>query len=370
MEPISSPSQNRELIYQDPKRRTRIWTTSPAAQVRDADDEMTHEQIQATEVVPKTNRIRVSLGNINIEIESNEGSPVMQFTPRMHSSPLVKYSPQTSTTNPRRETGMSSRRAMGREIPSTPGSSPVHLKSESTTRDHVEREESMVDDVGGFGSELDLGGEHEPMAVDQEPQGGQEEGEEMDKEYTEPEEENVEDTDMAGLGIDNIGPDTQQALEDQPFEDLTIPDIELPPSPEKQSTKPKTNPSKISTFLDNLDEWVAQKAMKYDIDEDIVHYVLERTSCRPKLTVKVIRHIKNSSDRTGNSSVLHTNAELPDMRGVWTEKEDQELGRTTDARVLERLDEKHGYGAAAVRKEFLQNWNRSAMRLADTKWKH
>jgi len=223
----------------------------------------------------------------------------MGYTPRISAagtSPLVPR--RTSLGRGRESGGMSSRRAVGGEVPSTPGSSPVKMKSESLREEEPLREEWLPGlDTGGFGEEeLDFGGGGEEMRVDEE---GAAEMLEPDVVEEMQEEGHVQPKRAVnvGLGIDGMGPDTQAAFEEQDVEDYTIPNMEITPSPEKIEPKPPVE--KVSSFLDNLDEWVNQKAARYGLDQDLVLYILERTSCRPKLSVQVMRMLRNSDHKTG-----------------------------------------------------------------------
>jgi hypothetical protein len=64
----------------------------------------------------------------------------------------------------------------------------------------------------------------------------------------------------------------------------------------------------------------------------------------------------------------YTNVELPDLPGIWTSAEDK-LVYSGDARTIEKLDEKHGYGMSGARKVFLQVWNKTSIELAMRKAK-
>lgn len=290
----------------------------------------------------------------------------MGYTPRIGAagtSPLVTR--RTSLGRGRESGGMSSRRTVGGEVPSTPGSSPVKMKSESLREEPLREEWLPGFDTGGFGEELDFGGGGEEMRVDEE---GAAEVLEPDvvEDMQEEGHGQPEGAVNVGLGIGGIGPDTQAAFEEQDIEDYSIPNMEITPSPEKIEPKPPV--AKVSSFLDNLDEWVNQKSARYGLDQDLVHYILERTSCRPKLSVQVMRILRNSDHNTGFSipkSKLIIG--LPEMRGVWTEEDDEQL-KATNARIIEKLDEKHGYGESTLRKEFLQMWNRSAMNIKRARW--
>jgi TRF2-interacting telomeric protein/Rap1 - C terminal domain len=49
--------------------------------------------------------------------------------------------------------------------------------------------------------------------------------------------------------------------------------------------------------------------------------------------------------------------ELPEMKGVWTQMEDDILAQG-DAKQMKILDKKHGRGAAIDRKIFITSWRK------------
>src|SRR5277367_2746383 len=102
------PPEN--IIYKNPRRGTTIWRTPQTPRIdMDADDQLLREQL-TRESMGRTNRIRVSLGEINIEIESA-------------SSPIITQGPiqRRLASSPPEPVGRVGRRAGIGEIPSTPG---------------------------------------------------------------------------------------------------------------------------------------------------------------------------------------------------------------------------------------------------------
>jgi TRF2-interacting telomeric protein/Rap1 - C terminal domain len=246
------------------------------------------------------NRIRVISGDVTVEIET-AGTPPGGV-------------------------GSSGRRPLGKEIPSTPGSSPVTIRNRLGGRVRKVVPEVHVEEM-----DVDEGEQEEEEELDQEEEQEQEEDEE---------EEEQEDGYM--------GPNTQllHEAQDQDLEDYSIPVVDLSSRPSTPQRSPEP-----STFLTNLDTWIATKSTKYSVSPSLVHYILERTSCRPKLSVKVLKYIRGTDG-----------LELPDWAGLWTEQEDAVLGHM-DARAIERLDEKHGRGASGVRREFLAEWTIAAREM-------
>ena len=207
------PPEN--IIYQNPRRGTTIWRTPQPRNIdMDADDHLLHQDL-AQESVGRTNRIRVSLGEINIEIESA-------------SSPVITQGPiqRRLASSPPEQVGRLGRRPGMGEIPSTPGSSPTHFKTESLREDPVIDEDPLIEEELVVEEDIDL---------------------------REPE--------LNGLGIGAFGPDTQALFGGDDQEDeLEIPHLEFASSPTRpQSSKP-----------DALDEWVAKKAERYNAPEDLV----------------------------------------------------------------------------------------------------
>jgi len=238
------PSPPQELIYQDPDRRATIRLNSSKGSpfgprtphAKDDDDRLMHSQILQGSG-PRSNRIRVSLGDISIEIESN-GSPASANTPRQR---LVSVSGKGTNSI------ADGKRKIGREIPSTPGSSPLHMKMESiegkkrlimrTHNGHI-----GVDDVSTADEPTGLGAETQAMFTD-------------DEEYT-------------------------------------VPGLEIPDSPYK--FQPSTSRSATTKFLENTDEWVAKKAKRYHLDSDVIWWMLERTSGHPNLAIKALKAFRET----------------------------------------------------------------------------
>jgi hypothetical protein len=54
-----------------------------------------------------------------------------------------------------------------------------------------------------------------------------------------------------------------------------------------------------------------------------------------------------------------TNKELPELEGIWSYRDDDTLNQS-DAWDVKELDKKHGYGAAAERKLFLNVWAKTS----------
>lgn len=211
----------------------------------DEDDNMVHDHL-VRESMGRTNRIRVSMGEISIEIESNNSPRVSQATPRV----ISRYSPSRSN-------GANSRRATGGEVPSTPGSSPItKFKTESSRG-----EESFMEDI--YGEHL-LREELIPMDIDQQP---------FPDEQFDPREE-----DIRAFGPDDL-------------DDFTVPNLELTPSPRRidDGTTQLPTPPK---FLTNLDDWVLSKANRYDVDPQLIWWVLERTTGSPKLAIKTLKSFR------------------------------------------------------------------------------
>jgi hypothetical protein len=224
----------------------------------DEDDSMIHQQLQAPST-GRVNRIRVSMGEINIEIESNS-------SPRITSSPRVM--PRSSP--PRMRDGANSRRTIGGEIPSTPGSSPIKMKAESSRGG----EEDIVGDVRQDSEDiLDEHRETSPVS----------ELMDMDEDLQETLEDEEDD-------VVAMGPDTQALFED---DDFTIPQLDLTPSPHKKNGN--TSLSTSSKFLTNTDDWVTQKANRYNVDQELIWWIVERTTGRLKLAIKTLKSFRKKN---------------------------------------------------------------------------
>lgn len=142
-------------------------------------------------------------------------------------------------------------------------------------------------------------------------------------------------------------PDTQAILRSKtPAPDFSIPDPDggwnqmiasssptMPDSPRAESVFSQTE------LKDQMDAWIDAHAVD-GISVEQVESVLKNTSMDTVLADKALRH-------------LAKRAALPtDWRGVWTESDDEDL-RSTDARKIQRLQEKHGADCLTARWEFL-----------------
>ena len=142
-------------------------------------------------------------------------------------------------------------------------------------------------------------------------------------------------------------PDTQAILRSKtPAPDFTIPDPDggwnnlIASSPPTMPDSPRAESVFSQTELrDQMDAWIDAHAVK-GISVEQVESVLKNTSMDTALADKALRH-------------LAARAALPtDWRGVWTESDDEDL-KSTDARKIQRLQEKHGADCLAARWEFL-----------------
>ena len=301
---------NDSIVYHDPDRRATIWKSSPKTHwTTDEDDNMIHQQI-LQESRPGTKRVRVSLGDINIEIESNGDSPGFTSTPRV--GRLEPMSPEVRT---RRESGMgsagaSSRKAMGGEIPSTPGSSPIKFKSESLPAVE-DGEEMLIDDVLNdedlmrIDEDIDL---REPLLYGLKRSRDAEMQETIqiidpveDEEIPDPGQDIITSQEEIPapsqsrvvrheLGTNHMGQETQALFSTEENEDLSIPNVEITPSPAKINGVYSNFDTPTSKWLHSLDHWVAQKADRYSVDPEAVWWILERTGCKRKLAVTALKY--------------------------------------------------------------------------------
>ena len=142
-------------------------------------------------------------------------------------------------------------------------------------------------------------------------------------------------------------PDTQAILRSKtPAPDFSIPDPDggwnslvasspplMPDSPRAESVFSQTD------LKDQMDAWIDAHTTK-GISVEQVESVLKSTSMDTALADKALRHLAKK-------------VVLPkDWRGVWTESDDEDL-KSTDARKIQRLQEKHGADCLAARWEFL-----------------
>lgn len=142
-------------------------------------------------------------------------------------------------------------------------------------------------------------------------------------------------------------PDTQAILRSKtPMPDFSIPDPDggwnsliasspplIPNSPRAESVFSQTD------LKDQMDAWIDAHATK-GISVEQVESVLMSTSMDTTLAHKALRHL-------AKKGVLPK-----DRMGVWTESDDEDL-KSTDARKIQRLQEKHGADCLTARWEFL-----------------
>ena len=143
-------------------------------------------------------------------------------------------------------------------------------------------------------------------------------------------------------------PDTQAILRSKtPAPDFSIADPDggwnslmrssppvIPSSPRAESVFSPTE------LRDQMDAWIDAHAVK-GISVEQVESALKSTSMDTSLADKALRHL-------AKKGALPTN-----WRGVWTGSDDEDL-KSTDARKIQRLQEKHGADCLAARWEFLE----------------
>lgn len=204
------------------------------------------------------------MGDINIEIESDSSPKIIHDTPsRVFAGSSPPRSDRTFT-----------RRVISREIPSTPGTSPIRFRTDGSRDD----EEDILGDLPG---RLERGHEDDTMR-----------GEEMD-EIQETDDEGHINIEGRPAGMGAFGPDTQ-ALFEGDDDDLVIPNLEITPSPRKHDG----TQSSPSTLLTNTNEWVIKKADRYKVDQGLVWWILERTTGRPKLAVKALKSFLKTNGKS------------------------------------------------------------------------
>ncbi|CAD6584188.1 MAG: hypothetical protein ASARMPREDX12_001547 [Alectoria sarmentosa] len=142
-------------------------------------------------------------------------------------------------------------------------------------------------------------------------------------------------------------PDTQAILRSKtPAPDFSIPDPDggwnslIASSPPLMPNSPRAESEFSQTDLkDQMDAWIDGHATK-GISVEQVESVLKSTSMDTALAHKALRHLAKKGA-------------LPeDWRGVWTDSDDEDL-KSTDARNIQRLQEKHGADCLAARWQFL-----------------
>lgn len=160
--------------------------------------------------------------------------------------------------------------------------------------------------------------------------------------------EESESPDMKIHDLQPTLPDTQATLRSKtPAPDFSIPEPDggwnsmiasssplVPNSPRAESVFSQTE------LKDQMDAWIDAHATK-GISVEQVESVLKSTSMDTALANKALRHL-------AKKGVLPK-----DRRGLWTESDDEDL-KSTDARKIQRLQEKHGADCLAARWEFLE----------------
>jgi TRF2-interacting telomeric protein/Rap1 - C terminal domain/Rap1 Myb domain/BRCT domain, a BRCA1 C-terminus domain len=127
------------------------------------------------------------------------------------------------------------------------------------------------------------------------------------------------------------------ALDADPIRKEEEAEAEEPTSPDSQTS------STASTLGLDLDAWISQRARE-GRDQDLLIAAAEATNMHMKLADVVYASLER-----GNG--------IPrDLKGVWTE-EDDELLMGTDARGVKRVLEKHGQRSMDERFECLEVWN-------------
>lgn len=143
-------------------------------------------------------------------------------------------------------------------------------------------------------------------------------------------------------------PDTQALLEGRTqVPDLTLPDPDggwdsllIPSSPPAMPSSPPAE--SVSSFGDikaQIDAWIESHVTE-DLSIERVETILKCTCMDTSLSEQIIKHLKKEG-------------EIPsDWKGVWTQADDEDL-RSTDARKIQRLEQKHGDDCLRARWEFL-----------------
>ena len=159
--------------------------------------------------------------------------------------------------------------------------------------------------------------------------------------------EEIEDPNIDVYGPQPTLPDTQAIfMSKTPAPDFSIPDPDggwnsaivssspnMPSSPQAESEFSHTD------LQEQMDAWINAHATR-GISMEQVESALKRTNMDTALAHKALRHLKKKGT-------------LPSKwRGVWTETDDEEL-KSTDARKIQRLQEKHGADGLTARWEFL-----------------
>ena len=142
-------------------------------------------------------------------------------------------------------------------------------------------------------------------------------------------------------------PETQAILQSTtPAPDFSIPDPDggwgslIASSPPAMPSSPRAESVFSDTALrEQMDAWIDAHAIK-GISVEQVESVLKSTSMDTDLAHKALRHLAKTGTLPRN------------RRGVWTESDDEDL-KSTDARKIQRLQEKHGTDSFTARWDFL-----------------
>jgi len=328
---------NSTLLYEDPGSRVTAYRTPQ----RDDDDQLIHNQISEP---PRKEKVRVSLGNITIDIESSPITPRVQVHPvREEGVPMHEGMGLGIGAGGRRITA-------GQEVRSTPGSSPVMFKSESGQAEEIAKVEPRQDppqqayetdsDVPGLITAEEAARQRRTLRQAQKVK----EQEEIPKppmtngkgihtgdlsDSDEDEEDglamrnghngtmrnghdgsmrNGHDGTMKDMTIQEVsafilkaglagnqqgafGPETQALFEEN--EDLTLPNLEITPSPEKHNgtgTKSVNGDDDDLQLEEEIIQWIKDQASKHSVDEELVWWMLERTSAKKKTAAKALKH--------------------------------------------------------------------------------
>lgn len=116
----------------------------------------------------------------------------------------------------------------------------------------------------------------------------------------------------------------------------------ISPSPPPVPSSPHAESETSSVTNAQLDVWIREQAVE-GVTEEQAAWVLKCTSMNTELAEEVVKY-------------LAQNGEIPQRRrGVWTELDDENL-QSTDARYIQRLEDKHGKDEIKRRWEFHESW--------------
>ena len=144
-------------------------------------------------------------------------------------------------------------------------------------------------------------------------------------------------------------PDTQAILRGKtPAPDFSIPDpdggwtsLTASSSPRRPSSPRAESEFSATELQEQMDAWFEAHAVE-GISVEQVESVLQSTSMDTTIAGEALRHLAKKG-------------RLPkDWKGVWTESDDEDL-KSTDARKIQRLQEKHGADNLKARWEYLDH---------------